>query len=274
MSASELYGGSNRPQCRPCCKLGRIRLNWSIGSLRPLLQIRAAACVFTCGRSIAHRRSPETTNIGPAQRWPPWQRLRAELPGLFVLGKIICGRPIQYGNCGGHWRWKAAAGYAGPSSPPRFRCFERELGATLHPPHIFIRIVQQEAEKGVKRVHWRFLSQGQRRSVAGKRERHAASFFGKDVRGFRGKLFRGGKLSALSIRGLRILRQGTTAEEVVQEVLPTGAELARYDLRPGRCFPWLLTAGPRNRALRDPFALGGAERQRQREEQTEGIFRR
>ncbi len=65
---------------------------------------------------------------------------------------------------------------------------------------------------------------------------------------------------------LRILRQGTTAEEVVQDVfLQLWRNSARYDL--SRPFvPWLLTLA-RNRAL-DHLRLK-SERQRRREEQTE-----
>lgn len=65
---------------------------------------------------------------------------------------------------------------------------------------------------------------------------------------------------------LRILRQGSTAEEVVQDVfLHLWRNCAQYDLR--RPFvPWLLTLA-RNRAL-DHLRLKG-ERQRRREEQTE-----
>jgi RNA polymerase sigma-70 factor (ECF subfamily) len=65
---------------------------------------------------------------------------------------------------------------------------------------------------------------------------------------------------------LRILRQGTTAEEVVQDVfLQLWRNSGRYD--PSRPFvPWLLTLA-RNRAL-DHLRLKG-ERQRRREEQTE-----
>ena len=64
---------------------------------------------------------------------------------------------------------------------------------------------------------------------------------------------------------LRILRQGTTAEEVVQDVfLQLWRNSARYDL--SRPFvPWLLTLA-RNRAL-DHLRLK-SERQRRREEQT------
>ena len=67
---------------------------------------------------------------------------------------------------------------------------------------------------------------------------------------------------------LRILRQGTTAEEVVQDVfLQLWRNSARYDL--GRPFvPWLLTLA-RNRAL-DHLRLK-SERQRRREEQTEEL---
>jgi RNA polymerase sigma-70 factor (ECF subfamily) len=65
---------------------------------------------------------------------------------------------------------------------------------------------------------------------------------------------------------LRILRQGTTAEEVVQDVfLQLWRNSARYDL--SRPFvPWLLTLA-RNRAL-DHLRLK-SERQRRREEQAE-----
>jgi len=65
---------------------------------------------------------------------------------------------------------------------------------------------------------------------------------------------------------LRILRQGTTAEEVVQDVfLQLWRNSAHYDL--SRPFvPWLLTLA-RNRAL-DHLRLK-SERQRRREEQTE-----
>jgi len=64
---------------------------------------------------------------------------------------------------------------------------------------------------------------------------------------------------------LRILRQGSTAEEVVQDVfLQLWRNSARYDL--SRPFvPWLLTLA-RNRAL-DHLRLK-SERQRRREEQT------
>ena len=67
---------------------------------------------------------------------------------------------------------------------------------------------------------------------------------------------------------LRILRQGTTAEEVVQDVfLQLWRNSARYDV--GRPFvPWLLTLA-RNRAL-DHLRLK-SERQRRREEQTEEL---
>ncbi len=65
---------------------------------------------------------------------------------------------------------------------------------------------------------------------------------------------------------LRILRQGSTAEEVVQDVfLQLWRNSARYDV--SRPFvPWLLTLA-RNRAL-DHLRLK-SERQRRREEQTE-----
>jgi RNA polymerase sigma-70 factor, ECF subfamily len=65
---------------------------------------------------------------------------------------------------------------------------------------------------------------------------------------------------------LRILRQGSTAEEVVQDIfLQLWRNSARYDT--SRPFvPWLLTLA-RNRAL-DHLRLK-SERQRRREEQTE-----
>ena len=65
---------------------------------------------------------------------------------------------------------------------------------------------------------------------------------------------------------LRILRQGSTAEEVVQDIfLQLWRNSAQYDAK--RPFvPWLLTLA-RNRAL-DQLRLKG-ERQRRREEQTE-----
>jgi RNA polymerase sigma-70 factor (ECF subfamily) len=65
---------------------------------------------------------------------------------------------------------------------------------------------------------------------------------------------------------LRILRQGSTAEEVVQDVfLQLWRNSSRYDAnRP--FIPWLLTLA-RNRAL-DQLRLK-SERQRRREEQTE-----
>ena len=67
---------------------------------------------------------------------------------------------------------------------------------------------------------------------------------------------------------LRILRQGSTAEEVVQDVfLQLWRNSAQYDAK--RPFvPWLLTLA-RNRAL-DHLRLKG-ERQRRREEQTEDL---
>ena len=67
---------------------------------------------------------------------------------------------------------------------------------------------------------------------------------------------------------LRILRQGSTAEEVVQDVfLQLWRNSRQFDLR--RPFvPWLLTLA-RNRAL-DHLRLKG-ERQRRREDQTEEL---
>jgi RNA polymerase sigma-70 factor (ECF subfamily) len=67
---------------------------------------------------------------------------------------------------------------------------------------------------------------------------------------------------------LRILRQGSTAEEVVQDVfLQLWRNSAQYD-RSRPFVPWLLTLA-RNRAL-DHLRLKG-ERQRRREEQTENF---
>jgi len=66
---------------------------------------------------------------------------------------------------------------------------------------------------------------------------------------------------------LRILRQGSTAEEVVQDVfLQLWRKSLQYDAHRGPFVPWLLTLA-RNRAL-DQLRLKG-ERQRRREEQPE-----
>jgi RNA polymerase sigma-70 factor (ECF subfamily) len=68
---------------------------------------------------------------------------------------------------------------------------------------------------------------------------------------------------------LRILRQGSTAEEVVQDVfLQLWRNSSQYDANRGPFVPWLLTLA-RNRAL-DRLRLKG-ERQRRREEQTEEL---
>jgi RNA polymerase sigma-70 factor (ECF subfamily) len=68
---------------------------------------------------------------------------------------------------------------------------------------------------------------------------------------------------------LRILRQGSTAEEVVQDVfLQVWRNSNRYDSGRGPFIPWLLTLA-RNRAL-DHLRLK-SERQRRREEQTEEL---
>jgi RNA polymerase sigma-70 factor, ECF subfamily len=65
---------------------------------------------------------------------------------------------------------------------------------------------------------------------------------------------------------LRIVRQGPTAEEVVQDVfLQLWRNAARYDTRRGPFVPWLMALA-RNRAL-DQLRLKG-ERQRRREDQT------
>jgi len=66
---------------------------------------------------------------------------------------------------------------------------------------------------------------------------------------------------------LRILRQGSTAEEVVQDIfLHLWRNSAHYDANRGPFIPWLLTLA-RNRAL-DHLRLK-SERQRRREDQTE-----
>jgi len=68
---------------------------------------------------------------------------------------------------------------------------------------------------------------------------------------------------------LRILKQGGTAEEVVQDVfLQLWRNAERYDESRGPFIPWLLTLA-RNRAL-DTLRLK-SERQRRREEQTEQL---
>ncbi len=68
---------------------------------------------------------------------------------------------------------------------------------------------------------------------------------------------------------LRIVQQGSTAEEVVQEVfLQLWRNAARYDTRRGPFVPWLMALA-RNRAL-DHLRLKG-ERQRRREDQTEEL---
>lgn len=65
---------------------------------------------------------------------------------------------------------------------------------------------------------------------------------------------------------LRILRQSTTAEEVVQDIfLHLWRNASHYDVARGPFVPWLLTLA-RNRAL-DHLRLK-SERQRRREEQT------
>src|SRR6266481_10177965 len=66
---------------------------------------------------------------------------------------------------------------------------------------------------------------------------------------------------------LRIVQQGSIAEEVVQDVfLQLWRNAARYDTRRGPFVPWLLTLA-RNRAL-DHLRLK-SERQRRREDQTD-----
>jgi RNA polymerase sigma-70 factor (ECF subfamily) len=68
---------------------------------------------------------------------------------------------------------------------------------------------------------------------------------------------------------LRIVRQGSTAEEVVQEVfLQLWRNAARYDTRRGPFAPWLMALA-RNRAL-DQLRLK-SERQRRREDQAEEL---
>jgi RNA polymerase sigma-70 factor (ECF subfamily) len=68
---------------------------------------------------------------------------------------------------------------------------------------------------------------------------------------------------------LRILQQGSTAEEVVQDVfLQLWRNASRYQPSRGPFVPWLLTLA-RNRAL-DTLRLK-SERQRRREDQTEEL---
>jgi RNA polymerase sigma-70 factor, ECF subfamily len=68
---------------------------------------------------------------------------------------------------------------------------------------------------------------------------------------------------------LRIVQQGPTAEEVVQDVfLQLWRKAARYDTRRGPFVPWLMALA-RNRAL-DHLRLK-SERQRRREDQTEEL---
>lgn len=68
---------------------------------------------------------------------------------------------------------------------------------------------------------------------------------------------------------LRIVQQGSTAEEVVQDVfLQLWRNAARYDTRRGPFVPWLMALA-RNRAL-DHLRLR-SERQRRREDQTEEL---
>ena len=68
---------------------------------------------------------------------------------------------------------------------------------------------------------------------------------------------------------LRIVQQGSIAEEVVQDVfLQLWRNAARYDTRRGHFVPWLMTLA-RNRAL-DHLRLK-SERQRRREDQTEKL---
>ncbi len=68
---------------------------------------------------------------------------------------------------------------------------------------------------------------------------------------------------------LRIVQQGSIAEEVVQDVfLQLWRNAARYDTRRGHFVPWLMALA-RNRAL-DHLRLK-SERQRRREDQTEEL---
>lgn len=68
---------------------------------------------------------------------------------------------------------------------------------------------------------------------------------------------------------LRILQQGSTAEEVVQDIfLQLWRNAARYDIRRGPFVPWLMALA-RNRAL-DHLRLK-SERQRRREDQAEEL---
>ncbi len=68
---------------------------------------------------------------------------------------------------------------------------------------------------------------------------------------------------------LRIVQQGSTAEEVVQDIfLQLWRNAARYDTRRGPFVPWLMALA-RNRAL-DHLRLK-SERQRRREDQAEAL---
>ncbi len=68
---------------------------------------------------------------------------------------------------------------------------------------------------------------------------------------------------------LRIVQQGSTAEEVVQDIfLQLWRNASQYDVSRGPFLPWLLTLA-RNRAL-DQLRLK-SERQRRREDQTEEL---
>jgi len=77
--------------------------------LAPLLQIRAAP-VFS--HAQVYRHALPQYNIGHSERLIALQRLRAELPGLFVLGNYLRGPSI--GNCV-DLAMEAAADIAGPS---------------------------------------------------------------------------------------------------------------------------------------------------------------
>src|SRR5712671_4895184 len=77
--------------------------------LAPLLQIRAAP-VFS--HAQVYRHALPQYNIGHSERLIALQRLRAELPGLFVVGNYLRGPSI--GNCV-DLAMEAAADIAGPS---------------------------------------------------------------------------------------------------------------------------------------------------------------
>jgi len=89
----------------------------------------------------------------------------------------------------------------------------------------------------------------------------------RDVRAFEQLYDRDSRIVYGLVR--RILQQGSTAEEVVQDVfLQLWRNASRYQASRGPFVPWLLTLA-RNRAL-DTLRLK-SERQRRREDQTEEL---